>query len=103
MGWTAIRVSDETKADLERLRETLIAGEDRTRCGRLDPDSRDRIGLDQVIRVLLAERSRWNERKKKAAAKARAAKKTAKEKAEDGSPAGDLPAGQGPTPPSVYG
>ncbi len=71
MTWTAVRVSGETKARLETLRETLLRGEQQTRAGRLDPDSRDRVGLDQVIQVLLARYDRDQERKRRSAARRR--------------------------------
>src|SRR5215468_7164871 len=70
VAWTTVRVSRDTLAWLERTREAMLAGGDSAvlplecpaaRSGKRD--RRDRIGLDRVIRRLLADRQRWQERK----------------------------------------
>lgn len=60
--WTSIRVSEDTKAQLEQLRELWqemerpqwenALGSADVRSGRIS--NRDQIGLDQVVRKLLA-------------------------------------------------
>jgi hypothetical protein len=103
VGWTSIRVSSETKGLLEALRDSLQNGESAAREERLFPDTRDRIGLDQVIRVLLDERRRHNERKKRAAAKARETAKAEKVTATLWPEQRTVPAGPGSPATPVHG
>jgi len=81
VSWTAVRVSKDTKDQLEQLRQLwsdLVdrtkdpIGSDATRSGQ--EAKRDVIGLDQVIRRLIRYHQAHNERSKKSAAKRRNAK-----------------------------
>lgn len=79
MEWTTIRVSAETKRMLEELRASLMVGNDKAAlpldsapCRSGQDDTRDRIGLDRVIRRLIADRDRWVARRRKHASKRKA-------------------------------
>lgn len=71
--WTAVRVSLDTRKQLDELRELWQAqaelqdglGTDQTRSGK--ESTRDEIGYDQVIRRLILLVKRHRERGKKAA------------------------------------
>lgn len=67
MAWTVIRVSGGTAARLRALREKLLRGDDRRKLTVLQLDLRDRVGLDQVIEVLLDREERHEERKRASA------------------------------------
>jgi len=76
--WTAVRVSAETKGQLEELREVWMQlahktkeslGDDHIRSGQ--ESKNDVIGLDQVIRKLIRFHMAHRERVKKSAAKKR--------------------------------
>lgn len=78
VSWSAVRVSADTKAQLEQLREQFIAeahrmkepiGSDETRSGR--ESKRDEIGLDQVIRKLIRSYRDHAQRAKRSAQKRR--------------------------------
>lgn len=74
MGWTTVRVSHATLAALESVRASMERGEDNaTKRPALVHDTRDRIGLDQVIQLLVDFRQRH-------AARRRKAKRTARQK-----------------------
>jgi len=84
--WTAIRVSQETKEELVKLRERWTELADRmnvqlnsstTRSGR--PAKRDEIGLDQVVKKLIRFHQAHVERAKKSSEKRRKAKQERKE------------------------
>jgi len=79
--WTAVRVSQDTKDQLEDLRQLWmdlahrtkeVLGSDETRSGR--EAKRDVIGLDQVIRKLLRYHRDHANRARKSAKKRRNAK-----------------------------
>jgi hypothetical protein len=79
--WTAVRVSRDTKAKLEKLKElwTDLAhrtddqlGSSATRSGQVS--KRDEVGCDQVIRRLIILWERHQARSKKAATKRRIAR-----------------------------
>jgi hypothetical protein len=70
--WTTIAVSKRTLAALERVRESMIAGDgnavlplDSRQCRSGQEDKRGRIGLDRVVRRLIADRLRWQRRRAK--------------------------------------
>lgn len=71
--WTCLRISKDTKARLEALRETWVElanltteplGSSATRSGQAS--RRDQIGLDQVIRRLIRLHERHAERRSRA-------------------------------------
>lgn len=72
--WTTIRVSKDTLRQLEACRESMREGDDKAQFPLDSPavmsggeDKRDRIGLDRVIRRLLADRQRHADRRKTSA------------------------------------
>ena len=64
MTWGTVRVSEATIAKLEAIRESMLVGDEKTGRPRLEPDTRERIGLDQVIGILIADRERHARRRK---------------------------------------
>jgi len=72
MTWKSVRVSEATLKRLETARDEMCRG-GRVESGELRPDLRDRIGLDQVIAVLLTLRDAHKERARKYVKKLRSA------------------------------
>lgn len=61
--FTTVRVRKSTLRSLERVREEMLRGAEQGQ-REIDWDSRNRWGLDRVIRELILFRERWRRRKR---------------------------------------
>jgi len=71
--WTLVKMSEETREMLEEVRQSMLRAEE-MRLRSLDRDNRDRVSLDQVIRILIELRQRHAERRTAALERRRARK-----------------------------
>lgn len=62
--WTVIRVRRSTLASILRCREGMLLAYEQGKAGWIQHDSRNRVGLDQIIRQLVAFRLRHARRRK---------------------------------------
>jgi hypothetical protein len=66
--WIMVRIDRRTHAALERVRESMRLGAE-IGLRDLETDNRDRVSLDQVIRVLIEMRDNHAERRRRSAMK----------------------------------
>lgn len=73
--WTLVKMSEDVRAMLEEVRDSMLRAEE-MRMRHLDRDNRDRVSLDQVIRLLIESRQRHAERRTAALERRRERKRT---------------------------
>lgn len=103
MDWSSVRVSKATKARLEALRQVMVDNEANSLYRRFETDSRDRVGLEQVIVELLNERERHAARKRAHGRKRREFNERQKKAQTAVAAPGPIPEGPGPAASSADG
>jgi predicted RNA-binding protein with RPS1 domain len=76
--WTLVKLSQETREKLEAVRDSMLVAEE-MRMRTLDRDNRDRVSLDQIIRLLIEFREGHARRVRESKARRRGKRQTESE------------------------